>query len=57
MVRALGTRRPSIRVSMVPTRPGLRPAPAIAASSKYDVVVLPDVPVMPTTCIFSEGRP
>ncbi len=42
VVRALGTRCPPTRVSIVPTRPIVCPAAARPASTRYDVVVFPE---------------
>ncbi len=48
---------PLIRRPTVPIRPTVRPAARRPASIRYVVVVLPDVPVTPTTVRRSDGRP
>ncbi len=55
VVSALGTRRPPMRVSMVPINAVDSPAAASPASTRYEVVVLPEVPVIPTMRSRSEG--
>ena len=42
---------------MVPMSPVPRPAAWSAATARYEVVVLPSVPVMPTTVNACEGSP
>ncbi len=46
-----------MRMPMVPISPATRPAARRPASTRYVVVVLPDVPVMPMTLSRSDGRP
>ncbi len=54
---AFGSRRPPIFVATVPTSPtGRMPAASSAATARKDVVVLPSVPVMPTTPSSRMGR-
>ena len=47
VVRAEANLASPIRVSTVPMRPVLAPSPRSADSTRYAVVVLPLVPVMP----------
>jgi hypothetical protein len=57
VVNALSMRCPRILASTVPIRPVLRPAARNAASSMYVVVVLPEVPVTPSTASEVDGLP
>ena len=57
MVRGIGIGRPSMRTPVVPITPGVSPAARNTDSRRYVVVVLPLVPVIPTTIIRSAGRP
>lgn len=57
VVSALGMSAPSMRIPMVPISPAVRPAARSADSMRYVVVVLPDVPVTPTTVTRSDGFP
>jgi hypothetical protein len=57
VVSALGSTRPATRVPMVPTSPAVRPAAASPASIRCAVVVLPLVPVTPSTDRCAVGSP
>ena len=57
VVSERGSRMPPMRASTVPSRPLLRPAASNMAASRKAVVVLPFVPVTPTTASCSLGRP
>ena len=49
--------RPPTRISTVPMTPHCIPAASSTACARYALVVLPLVPVIPTTVIFAEGSP
>ena len=55
--RGSASRTPPIRVATVPISPGDRPAASSAATARNDVVVLPSVPVIPTTPRRRDGSP
>ena len=55
VVRFDTTRSPATRVSTVPTIPVTRPAARMIESSRYVVVVLPLVPVIPTRSMLRLG--
>src|SRR5262249_26755808 len=57
VVSTLGWSTPSTRMPTVPINPTLRPAARRPASTRYVVVVLPDVPVTPMTRNFDDGSP
>ena len=57
VVRAASRTSPPMRYCTVPIRPQRMPAASTAACTRYDVVVLPFVPVMPTTRIRRLGWP
>lgn len=57
MVSALGTSAPSMRMPIVPISAAVRPAARSPDSTRYVVVVLPAVPVIPTTVSRSDGLP
>ena len=57
VVRALGSTSSPMRVSTVPSRPVERPAARSPASSRKAVVVLPFVPVTPSTSRSALGAP
>ena len=57
VVRELGTSDPAIRTPTVPIIPAVRPAARRPASIRWVVVVLPEVPVTPSTTTRSEGWP
>ncbi len=57
VVRSDLMRSSPMRISTVPTSPVLRPAARRPPSTRYAVVVLPDVPVMPIWSRPSPGRP
>ncbi len=57
VVRSLLIRSSPTRISTVPITPGLRPAPRRPPSTRYEVVVLPLVPVSPIISSRSDGRP
>src|SRR4026209_709317 len=56
VVWASGPGSPSIRKPVVPITTGVQPAVRNTASSRYVEVVLPFVPVIPTTVIAVPGR-
>ena len=53
----LDGRAPAIRVSTVPIRPTVRPAAIRADSARYEVVVFPEVPVIPISLSRRDGCP
>jgi len=57
VVRTAGRVMPSNRIPVVPINRGLRPAAHNPASTRYDVVVLPLVPVIPTDLSFDWASP
>ena len=57
VVNELGSRRAPIRVPMVPIRPVGRPAAARPVSIRCETVVLPLVPVTPSTVSAAVGSP
>ena len=62
VVNAAGSRRcspsaPTMRVPTVPSSPVVRPAATSPASSRCATVVLPLVPVTPSTCRRAVGSP
>src|SRR5918998_1520767 len=57
VVNELGSRSAPIRLSTVPSSPVEAPAIRSPASSRYVVVVLPDVPVTPSTASRVDGSP
>ena len=57
VVNALGSVAPAIRMPTVPTSPVVRPAAASPASSRCATVVLPLVPVTPSTRSRCVGSP
>ncbi len=57
VVRDAGSSWSPTEYVTVPRRPHFLPAASKTARNKYAVVVLPFVPVMPTTCIERLGCP
>ncbi len=57
VVSRLASGRPATRLPVVPISPATWPQPSSAASTRYEVVVLPEVPVIPTTSRSADGSP